>query len=141
MKQTPGNGSTVTAEEHVREIRRQTRKKYSSEEKIRIVLSGLRGEHSIAELVRNRPATTNSDTDYPRITAVKIWASKARKVTPAVRARVRSSAATSRSTWVSRRTRPRSLSAARCVATATRTAFSRFRRALRQVKFIMPDYR
>jgi hypothetical protein len=32
MKQTPGNGSTVTAEQHVREIRRQTRKKYSSEE-------------------------------------------------------------------------------------------------------------
>jgi transposase len=52
MKQTPGNGSTLTAEQHVREIRRQTRKKYSSEEKIRIVLSGLRGEHSIAELCR-----------------------------------------------------------------------------------------
>lgn len=49
MKQTPPNG---TAEQHVREIRRQTRKKYSSEEKIRIVISGLRGEHSIAELCR-----------------------------------------------------------------------------------------
>jgi transposase len=49
MKQTPPNG---TAEQHVREIRRQTRKKYSAEEKIRIVLSGLRGEHSIAELCR-----------------------------------------------------------------------------------------
>jgi transposase len=47
MKQTPPNG---TAEPHVREIRRKTRKKYSSEEKIRIVISGLRGEHSIAEL-------------------------------------------------------------------------------------------
>ncbi len=47
MKQTPPNG---TAEQYVREIRRQTRKKYSSEEKIRIVISGLRGEHSIAEL-------------------------------------------------------------------------------------------
>jgi len=52
MKQTPGNGSTGTAEQHVREIRRQTRKKYSSEEKIRIVLSGLRGEDSLAELCR-----------------------------------------------------------------------------------------
>ena len=41
-----------TAEQHVREIRRATRKKYSSEEKIRIVLAGLRGEHSIAELCR-----------------------------------------------------------------------------------------
>ena len=49
MKQTPANG---TAEQHVREIRRQTRKKYSAEEKIRIVISGLRGEHSIAELCR-----------------------------------------------------------------------------------------
>jgi transposase len=49
VKQTPPNG---TAEQHVREIRRQTRKQYSSEEKVRIVLSGLRGEHSIAELCR-----------------------------------------------------------------------------------------
>jgi transposase len=49
MKQTPPNG---TAEQHVREIRRQTRKKYSAEEKIRIVISGLRGEHSIAALCR-----------------------------------------------------------------------------------------
>ena len=39
-----------TAEQHVREIRPGTRKQYSSEEKVRIVLSGLRGEHSIAEL-------------------------------------------------------------------------------------------
>lgn len=36
----------------VKEIRRRTRKKYSSEEKIRIVLEGLRGEDSIAELCR-----------------------------------------------------------------------------------------
>jgi transposase-like protein len=49
MKQTPPNG---TAEQHVREIRRKTRTQYSSEEKIRIVISGLPGEHSIAELCR-----------------------------------------------------------------------------------------
>jgi len=36
----------------VREIKRRTRKKYSSEEKIRIVVEGLRGEVSIAELCR-----------------------------------------------------------------------------------------
>ena len=36
----------------VREIRRQTRRKYSSEEKIRIVLEGLRGEQSVAEICR-----------------------------------------------------------------------------------------
>ena len=49
MKHTPPNS---TAEQHFREIRRKTRKQYSSEEKIRIVISGLRGEHSIAELCR-----------------------------------------------------------------------------------------
>lgn len=36
----------------VREIKRRTRKRYSSEEKIRVVLEGLRGEMSIAELCR-----------------------------------------------------------------------------------------
>ena len=46
------SGPQSSAEEHVREIRRATRKQYSSEEKIRIVLEGLRGEYSIAELCR-----------------------------------------------------------------------------------------
>jgi transposase len=36
----------------VKNIKRNTRKKYSSEEKIRIVLEGLRGEISVAELCR-----------------------------------------------------------------------------------------
>ena len=36
----------------VKDIRRATRKRHSAEEKIRIVLDGLRGEHSIAELCR-----------------------------------------------------------------------------------------
>jgi transposase len=40
------------AERTIRDIRRQTRKHYSAEEKIRIVLPGLRGEDSIAELCR-----------------------------------------------------------------------------------------
>ena len=39
-------------EKTVREIRRKTRKKYSAEEKIRIVLEGLRGESTISELCR-----------------------------------------------------------------------------------------
>ncbi len=46
------SGPQSSAEEHVREIRRQIRKRYSSQEKIRIVLEGLRGEYSIAELCR-----------------------------------------------------------------------------------------
>jgi len=44
-KSTPG-------ERIVKDIKRQTRKQYSAEEKIRIVLDGLRGEESIAELCR-----------------------------------------------------------------------------------------
>ena len=36
----------------IKDIRRQTRRRFSSEEKIRIVLAGLRGEDSIAELCR-----------------------------------------------------------------------------------------
>ena len=36
----------------VKDIRRATRKQYGAEEKIRIVLEGLRGEDSIAELCR-----------------------------------------------------------------------------------------
>ncbi len=41
-----------SSERVVKTIRRVTRKHYSSEEKIRIVLDGLRGESSIAELCR-----------------------------------------------------------------------------------------
>ena len=44
--------SRDTAERTVRDIRRKTHKQYSAEEKIRIVVSGLRGEDSIAELCR-----------------------------------------------------------------------------------------
>src|SRR5678809_1455862 len=40
------------SERLVQSIRRATRKQYSAEEKIRIVLDGLRGESSIAELCR-----------------------------------------------------------------------------------------
>jgi transposase len=44
--------SKEPAEKVVQDIRRATRKHYSAEEKIRIVLEGLRGEDSIAELCR-----------------------------------------------------------------------------------------
>ena len=46
------NSVPASSEELVRDIRRATRKQYSAEEKIRIVLDGLRGETSIAELCR-----------------------------------------------------------------------------------------
>ena len=41
-----------SSEKTVKDIRRATRKQYSAEEKIRIVLDGLRGEETIAELCR-----------------------------------------------------------------------------------------
>ena len=51
MRQKAGTPETPS-ERVVRDIRRATRKQYSAEDKIRIVLDGLRGEHSIAELCR-----------------------------------------------------------------------------------------
>jgi len=48
-----------SVEQTVRDIRRRTRKKYSAEEKIRIVLEGLRGEESIAELCRKEGLNPN----------------------------------------------------------------------------------
>ncbi|EFO29554.1 ISCc3, transposase OrfA [Roseibium sp. TrichSKD4] len=43
---------TDDADRIVKDIKRQTRRRFSAEEKIRIVVSGLRGEDSIAELCR-----------------------------------------------------------------------------------------
>jgi transposase len=48
-----------SVEKTVRDIRRRTRKKYSAEEKIRIVLEGLRGEDSVAELCRREGINPN----------------------------------------------------------------------------------
>ena len=48
-----------TAEKVVKDIRRATRKQYSAEEKIGIVLEGLRGEDSIAELCRREGIAQN----------------------------------------------------------------------------------
>ena len=42
----------ASAERVVKDIRRATRRHFSAEDKIRIVLEGLRGEDSIAELCR-----------------------------------------------------------------------------------------
>ena len=48
-----------SAEKMVRDIRRATRRKFSAEEKIRIVLEGLRGEETIAELCRKESIAQN----------------------------------------------------------------------------------
>jgi len=47
------------AEKRVRDIRRATRRQYSAEEKMRIVVAGLRGEDSIAELCRKEGINQN----------------------------------------------------------------------------------
>ena len=51
--------SVSNTEKRVKEIRRKTRRKFSAEEKIRIVLDGLRGEYSIAELCRREGINPN----------------------------------------------------------------------------------
>ena len=48
-----------SSESLVRDIKRKTRRKFSSEEKIRIVVDGLRGETSIAELCRREGIAQN----------------------------------------------------------------------------------
>ena len=51
MRQKPKTPKR-SAEKVVKDVRRRTRKRHSAEEKIRIVLEGLRGEGSFAELCR-----------------------------------------------------------------------------------------
>lgn len=51
--------SKSKSEKVVKQIRRKTRKKYSSEEKIRIILDGLRGEESVAEICRREGINPN----------------------------------------------------------------------------------
>ena len=59
MRQHGKQQAPQNAEETVRDIRRATRRHFSAEEKIRIVLEGLRGEDSIAELCRKEGIAQN----------------------------------------------------------------------------------
>src|SRR5271156_5377550 len=52
MRPKPLPSKTTPGERVVKDIRRATRRHFSAEDKIRIVLDGLRGEDSIAELCR-----------------------------------------------------------------------------------------
>ena len=52
-------GKEASPEKVVQEIRRKTRRRFSAEEKIRIVLDGLRGEESIATLCRKEGLAPN----------------------------------------------------------------------------------
>jgi transposase len=58
MKQTSGP-ARKPADAVIKDIRRATRRQFSAEEKIRIVLEGLRGEDSIAELCRRAGIATS----------------------------------------------------------------------------------
>ena len=65
-KSTTKQPSTHSAKEHptpvlsiIKDIKRETRRQYSAEEKIRIVLEGLRGEMSVAEICRREGLNTN----------------------------------------------------------------------------------
>jgi len=51
--------SMSNTEKHVKDIHRNTRRKFSSEEKIRIVLDGIRGEYSVVELCRREGINAN----------------------------------------------------------------------------------
>ena len=58
MNKTSGT-SKDAADKLVRGIKRKTRKQYSAEEKIRIVLTGLRGEESFSALCRREGSAEN----------------------------------------------------------------------------------
>ena len=54
-----GKQQKDSAEKTIREMRRRTRRRHSNEEKIRIVVEGLRGADSIAELCRQEGLNQN----------------------------------------------------------------------------------
>ena len=58
-----------SAERVIKDIRRVTRKQYGAEEKIRIVLEGLRGEESIAALCRREGIAESLYTGSPSLAA------------------------------------------------------------------------
>ena len=66
-----------SSEQKVRQIKRKSRKKYAGEEKIRIVLDGLRGEESVSELCRREGIT---ESMYYRWSKELLEAGKARLV-------------------------------------------------------------
>jgi transposase len=75
----------LSSELIVKDIRRATPKQYSAEEKIRIVLDGLRGEHSIAVLCRRKGIAESLYYTWSRTS----WrpANVALRATPAARSR------------------------------------------------------
>ncbi len=76
-----------SAEKAVRDIRRRTRRRFSAEEKIRIVIEGLRGEEGIASLCRREGIAANlyyrwSKSSWRRARSA-CWAIRSEKPAPA----------------------------------------------------------
>src|ERR1700761_2352018 len=65
MRQKTGQAK-APAEKVMKEIRRATRRQFSSEDKIRIVLEGLRGEDSVAELCRREGIASSMDYGWSK---------------------------------------------------------------------------
>ena len=90
MRQKSGTRES-SSERLVKNIRRVTRKQYSSEEKIRIVLDGLRGEFSIAELCRREGIAESLDYSWSKRSAWRPasagWRAIRRVQQPAARSR------------------------------------------------------
>ncbi|GGO62794.1 hypothetical protein GCM10011315_42640 [Roseovarius pacificus] len=68
--------SKDAADKLVKGIKRKTRKHYSAEEKIRIVLAGLRGEESIAALCRREGISESLYYGDVTLTALLLFASR-----------------------------------------------------------------
>ena len=58
-KQPAAAAPKESAAQLIKTVRRQTRTKYSAEDKIRIVLEGLRGDHPVAALCRREGVSAN----------------------------------------------------------------------------------
>ena len=73
------------AEKAVRDIRRATRRQYSAEDKVRIVIAGLRGEDSVAELCRKEGINQNLyyrwSKDFPEAGKKRLAGDTAREAT------------------------------------------------------------
>ena len=74
---------TSHGERVVKDIKRKTRKQYSAEEKIRIVLDGLRGEDSIAEICRQEGISQSLyykwSKDFMEAGMKRLWRPRPRK--------------------------------------------------------------
>src|SRR5271155_3885947 len=78
------------AEKAVRDIRRATRRHFSAEDKVRIVIAGLRGEDSVAELCRKEGINQNLYYRWSKDFlegARSGWPAKSRVKRPAMKSR------------------------------------------------------